>query len=90
MFISPADPHICLVPMLDAVGTTRYGYTRFGSLQTEDGPWADDTVTYSYTANRLRTGLSLQQPSDSPWSVTYTHDTANRLKTVTSPAGEFT
>jgi len=49
--------------LLDAVGTTRYGYTAFGALQSEDGPWANDAVSYSHTANRLRSGLSLSQPN---------------------------
>jgi len=49
--------------MVDSVGTTGYGYTAFGALQGEDGPWADDAVTYSYTANRMRAGLSLGTPA---------------------------
>ena len=49
--------------MLDALGTTGYKYTAFGSPQSEDGPWADDAVNYSYTANRLRSGLSLTRPN---------------------------
>jgi hypothetical protein len=41
--------------MADAVGSTVYAYTRGGFLQSEDGPWDNDTVSYSYT-NRLRSG----------------------------------
>ena len=52
--------------MLDAVGTTRYGYTSFGAMQSEDGPRENDTVSYTY-ANRLRSGLSLSQPNAAPW-----------------------
>ena len=74
--------------MLDAVGTTRYTYTSFGALASEDGPWNDDTVTYSY-ANQLRTGLSLQQPSASPLSIGYAYDQAKRLTTLTSWARAF-
>ena len=55
----PASPDLTLgydalnrvTNMLDAVGTTGYGYTSFGALQSEDGPWAADTVTYSHTGN---------------------------------------
>jgi YD repeat-containing protein len=50
--------------MVDAVGTTAYAYTAGGQLWTEDGPFADDTVTNIYN-NRLRTGLSLKQPTGS-------------------------
>jgi hypothetical protein len=64
--------------MLDAVGSTAYSCAAFGSLLSEDGLWADDTVSYSYTANRLRSGLSLAHPSASAWSQTYAHDAANR------------
>lgn len=73
--------------MLDSVGTTSYGFTVFGALQNEDGPWADDAVSYSYTANRLRSGVSLSQPNGPAWTQTYAYDAANRLTTVTSPAG---
>ena len=78
-----------LTNMVDAVGTTGYSYTAFGALQSEDGPWADDAVTYSYPANRLRSGLSLAQASGPAWSQSYADDTANRLSTLTSPAGAF-
>jgi len=48
--------------MVDAVGTTAYGYAAGGQLWTEDGPWSSDTVT-NYYFNRLRTNLSLAQPT---------------------------
>ena len=93
----PASPDITLAydklnrltNMVDAVGATGYGYTAFGALQGEDGPWADDAVMYSYTANRLRSGLSLAQASGPAWSQSYAYDAANRLSTLTSPAGTF-
>ncbi len=58
-------------------------------LASEDGPWASDTVSYSYT-NGLRGGLTLLQPSGSSWTQSYGYDAANRLKTVTSVPGAFT
>ena len=76
-----------LTNMVDGVGTTVYGYDGAGQLLSEAGPWANDTVSYTY-ANRLRTGLSLSQPSGS-WSQTYGYDAARRLKSLTSPAGTF-
>src|SRR6266542_1879897 len=75
--------------MFDAVGTSRFTYTAFGALLTEDGPWADDTVTYAYTTNRLRSKLTLGQPNASDWAQTYAYDKANRLTNTTSPAGAF-
>ena len=35
--------------MNDAVRKTTSAYTSFGALQSEDGPWDNDTISYSYT-----------------------------------------
>ncbi|MBL9168586.1 MAG: RHS repeat-associated core domain-containing protein [Verrucomicrobiales bacterium] len=83
------DANNRLTNMVDSVGTTTYKYTDFGALLSEDGPWANDTVTYSYTTNRLRSKASLLQPSASPWEETYGYDLANRLTSAISPAGAF-
>jgi YD repeat-containing protein len=74
-----------LTNMVDAVGTTVYGYDAVGQLLSENGPWSNDTLSYTY-ANRLRTGLSL---IGTPWNQSYGYDAARRLTSVTSPAGEF-
>jgi len=74
--------------MVDAVGATVYGYDAAGQLLSEDGPWASDTVSYTY-ASRLRTGLSLLQPGASAWTNGYGYDAARRLTNVVSPAGTF-
>ena len=84
------DANNRLISMVDAVGTTTYSYTDFGALLSEDGPWADDTVSYSYTSNRLRSQLTLLQPNATAWVQDYTYDTSSRLGTITSPAGSFT
>jgi hypothetical protein len=57
-------------------------------LLTEDGPWANDTVTLSYTYHLRRT-LTLQAPSGSAWTQNYSWDAAQRLASVSSPAGAF-
>jgi YD repeat-containing protein len=77
--------------MVDQVGTTQYTYHQNGLLQTENGPWANDTVTYSYHLQvpHLRTGLTLQQPSGS-WTQTYGYDAARRLETVGGTSGNYT
>jgi RHS repeat-associated protein len=77
-----------LTNMIDAVGTSKYGYNAAGQLLSEDGPWSDDMVSYSY-ANRLRSGMSLLQPNAAVWSQTYGYDSARRLTNTTSPAGAF-
>jgi RHS repeat-associated protein len=73
--------------MVAGVGTTKYTYTAAGQLLTEDGPFASDTVTNVYS-NRLRTILSLQQPT-SVWTNAFAYDATKRLTNVTSPAGAF-
>jgi YD repeat-containing protein len=77
-----------LTNMLDAVGTTSYGYDAAGQLLSEDGPWANDTVSYTYN-NRLRASVSVQAPNASPWTQSYGYDAAKRLISIASPAGAF-
>ena len=74
-------------PAVDALGTTRYTYDAAGQRLSEDGPFDNDTVTYSYS-NRLRTGLTLEQPADS-WWTSFGYDSAKRPTSATSLAGEF-
>jgi len=78
-----------LTNMVDAVGTTVYGYDAAGQLLSEDGPWANDTVSYTYATNRLRMGLSLQAPNASAWTQGYNYDIVRRLTNAVSPAGTF-
>ena len=90
--VSPAivltyDPLNRLTNMVDAVGTTAFTYSQVGQLLSEDGPWANDTVSYTYS-QELRATLGLSQPSGS-WSQTYSYDNARRLTGLTSPAGTF-
>jgi YD repeat-containing protein len=75
--------------MVDGVGTTYYSYDAMGLLVSEDGPWANDVVSYSNMANKLRGQMQLQQPNASSWVRGYGYDAANRLTSVTSPAGVF-
>ena len=77
-----------LTSMTDASGSSAFAYAAFGALATEDGPWSDDTITYSY-ANGRRSGFSLQQLNSSAWPVSYGYDAAGRLQSVASPAGAF-
>ena len=50
---------------LSNAGGIALTYTSWGALASEDGPWANDKVTYSYKTNHLRAALSLEQPSTS-------------------------
>ncbi len=82
------DANNRLISMTDAVGTTTYGYSSFGALQSEDGPWADDTVAYTYN-NRQRSGLLLRMPTGPAWSQSYSYDYLRRLTNASSSAGAF-
>jgi YD repeat-containing protein len=73
--------------MVDAAGTTKFTYTAGNQLLTEDGPYANDTLTNTYV-NRLRSKLNLQQPTGM-WTNAFTYDAARRLANVASPAGSF-
>ncbi|NMD19954.1 MAG: RHS repeat protein, partial [Verrucomicrobia bacterium] len=77
-----------LTNLVDGVGQTRYSYAN-NRLASEDGPWAEDTVSYSYQYAGLRGGLTLLQPNGSPWAQSYGYDAAERLTSVVSPAGSF-
>jgi len=73
--------------MVDASGPNQYAYTSGGQLWTEDGPFANDTVTNGYT-NRKRVSLALQQPMGN-WTNGFGYDGAGRLTNLTSQAGSF-
>ncbi len=77
-----------LTGMIDGVGTTGYGYDLAGQLLGEDGPWTNDTVSYTYN-NRLRNSLGLSQPDAGAWTQTYGYDGARRLTGTASSAGSF-
>lgn len=77
-----------LTNMLDAIGTTVYNYDAVGQLLSDDGPWSDDMLSYTYNS-RLRSSISVSVPDGSAWAVTYSYDAAKRLTNVTSAAGSF-
>ncbi len=76
-----------LTTMVDSAGTTVYGYAN-GLLASENGPWADDTVSYAYN-NGQRQSLGLVQPNAGAWGESYGYDGGRRLTSVTSAAGTF-
>jgi len=77
-----------LTSMVDALGGTAYSYDAIGQCLSEDGPWVNDAVIYSY-ANGLRTGLSVAYPGVGAWSQAYAYDGARRMTNTASPAGGF-
>ena len=74
------------VTMTDGLGTSTFGYDVIGRLTSANGPWADDTVTYDYTAAGQREWMKINGTS----TTSYAYDALERLKTLSSPAGTFT
>jgi RHS repeat-associated protein len=74
---------------IDAAGVYNYTFNAVGKLVLEGGLWAADTLTYSYVNDSLLQSLSLAQPNASPWVQSYGYDGANRVHSITSPAGVF-
>ena len=72
--------------MVDGIGTTTYEYSSCcGLLESEDGPFANDKLYFSYTdAQQLASITSAFQ------RVVYTYDNLQRLETVTGPEGTNT
>jgi YD repeat-containing protein len=83
------DKNNRLVTMKDPLGTTAWSYTTFGKLASEDGPWSDDTVGYSYGGDRKVQSMSVSQEGGSAWSQGYTYDGFGRLDKITNPVGTF-
>jgi RHS repeat-associated protein len=77
-----------LTSMADGLGTTTFSWTDGDQLASEQGPWADDTASYSY-ANRLRSTMSIAAPNADPWLQSYFWDASSRLTNLTSAAGTF-
>ena len=97
VYLSGTTPNISLrydglnrlTNMVDAVGTTVFSWTSGDQLLREDGPWANDEVTYNY-ANRVRNQMSVAQPGAADWVQSYGYDyNYMRLTNVMSPAGAF-
>ncbi|NMD20342.1 MAG: hypothetical protein GYA76_08760 [Verrucomicrobia bacterium] len=76
-----------LTTMVDSAGTTSYGYAN-GLLASENGPWAEDTVSYAYN-NGQRQSLALVQPNAAAWVESYGYDGGRRLTGVISAVGTF-
>jgi len=49
-----ADNTASWTNMVDASGTSLFGWNGDGALEAEDGPWNQDRVSYGYNSARLR------------------------------------
>jgi RHS repeat-associated protein len=74
--------------MTDGLGTSSFGYDAMGRLTSVDGPWSNDTVTYSYDELGRRSTLNVPDGAGSD-GASYAYDALSRLQSVTSMAGTF-
>jgi RHS repeat-associated protein len=80
--------------MVDGIGTTHYAYVPItaspspspgaGQLASIDGPWANDTIAYTYDQLGRATGRSINNVAQ-----TLTFDAAGRVTTIANPLGTF-
>ena len=96
LWVDPFDANVVfryddlnrLTNMVDGIGSSTFSWTDEDQLALEDGPWADDAVSFQYQ-NRLRSSISVQAPNATAWNARYTYDDVMRLLEVASPAGSF-
>jgi RHS repeat-associated protein len=81
-----------VLTMTDGIGTTTYSYYTVtngqlgaGKLQSVDGPWTNDTVTYFYDALGRATNRSINGVAQ-----TVSLDALGRVTTLTNALGSFT
>jgi RHS repeat-associated protein len=81
-----------VLTMTDSIGTTTYSYYTVtngqlgaGKLQSVDGPWGNDTVTYFYDALGRATNRSINGVAQ-----TVAFDALGRVTTLTNALGSFT
>jgi RHS repeat-associated protein len=75
-----------LTSVSNSVGSYAFSYYKNDWLYTIDGPWDQDTVTYTYDP----AGNPLSLAVEGGQNVSYVYDDLNRLNTLTNPAGTFT
>ncbi len=68
--------------MVDAVGTNAYTFWPGGPVHTDDGPFDNDTMSYTNNNARLRQSLTLQQASG-----VWTHGNGSVLNNDTTEKG---
>ena len=81
--------------MIDGIGTTSYAYHPItaapspgaGQLASVDGPWANDTITYSY--DELGRAIT-RQIDGAVNSQTLAYDAAGRVGSIANALGTFT
>ncbi len=74
------DAYSRIDTITDGVGIHDFAYYLNSSLKSLDGPWQDDTITYTYDRLDRVASVSAQGAP----ATSYVYDTLNRLTTITS------
>ncbi|MGL6160752.1 RHS repeat-associated core domain-containing protein, partial [Microbulbifer sp.] len=80
------DAHDRVTTIQDGVGTTGFTYNTNSTLATVDGPWAADTVTYTYDDGRRIKTLAVEGGPQRE----YAYDSLNRLSDIKVGTRTFT
>ena len=73
----------------DGLGTTAYTYDVLSRTTSVDGPFANDTVNYSYDSVGRSSGMNVGNSDGTSFNTTYGYDTLDRGNTLTSPVGTW-
>lgn len=74
------------VTVTDALGTHTIAYDASSRVTSIDGPWANDTLSFTYDTLGRKTAMALH----GGLSVSYTYDSLDRLTSVTGNAATYT
>lgn len=80
------DPYNRPVTVTDALGTRVINYDASSRVTSIDGPWANDTLTFSYDSLGRKTAVALQ----GGLTATYVYDTLDRLTSITGNGTTYT
>lgn len=75
-----------LIERQDGAGTFAFAYDAESRLTTVDGPWSNDTLTYTYDALGRRVGLAVEGSA----AVAHDYDTLGRLTEIARGASTHT
>ena len=77
------------VSMTDGIGATNWAFDASGRAQSEDGPFANDTVTYGYDSLSRLSGRSVQRDANTADVTNIGYDNLGRLSAVAQTNGAW-
>ena len=75
--------------MTDGLGTTGWSYDGVRRSTGEDGPWANDSITYGYDSLERLQNLSIGRDATNSDTESFGFDGLGRLASLTASAGSF-